>query len=146
MIAEETGDGASAVTGVPRASGVAVEDIVRAQAGITLRIEHAESLLAQLLPAPLTAESGAGIVPDRWRERSGIYHLTAQGRTTWYEFAKAIIEHPSTPRKPVVMPIATADYPLPAKRPANSVLSCERLKSTFCGLPDWDVALGLCRE
>ncbi len=82
---------------------------------------------------------------DVWRERSGIYHLTAQGKTTWYDFTKAIIAHPSIEKKPAVTPIATKDYPVPAKRPANSVMCCDRLISTFCGLPAWDSALELCQ-
>lgn len=82
---------------------------------------------------------------------SGTYHLTAQGQTTWCGFteaimAQAIVNHPSVANKPRVTPIVTSDYPLPARRPANSVLSCQRLLSTFCGLPDWRLALALCLE
>ena len=88
----------------------------------------------------------AGIQADAWQEHSGLYHLTAQGRTTWYGFTKAILAHPSIVKKPVVTPIKTAEYPLPARRPANSVLSCERLIRTFCTLPAWDKALELCQE
>lgn len=80
------------------------------------------------------------------RERSGLYHLTAQGQTTWHGFAQTITSHWSTERKPVVTPIATCDYPLPAKRPANSALSCERFVRTFCHLPTWSSALRLCLE
>lgn len=89
---------------------------------------------------------GAGPGSQMWQERSGIYHLTAQGKTTWYDFTKAILAHPSITKKPTLTPIETKDYPLPARRPANSVLCCERLTSAFCGLPDWEVALGLCQE
>lgn len=92
--------------------------------------------------ARLYRNSAIGPV-DSWRDRSGIYHLTAQGQTTWYEFTKAILEHAPAVKKPVVTPINTEEYPVPAKRPANSVLSCERLKSTFCGLPNWRTALRL---
>lgn len=89
----------------------------------------------------LTADGGR----DVWRERTGIYHLSAQGKTTWYDFTKAILAHPSLEKKPVVIPIGSADYPVPARRPANSVLCCDRLTSTFCGLPAWDSALALCQ-
>ncbi|AMO93783.1 dTDP-4-dehydrorhamnose reductase [Collimonas fungivorans] len=82
---------------------------------------------------------------DWWQERSGIYHLTAQGQTTWFEFTQAILENARLANKPLVMPITAQDYPLPAKRPAYSSLSCERLMNTFCGLPDWDAALKLCQ-
>jgi dTDP-4-dehydrorhamnose reductase len=88
----------------------------------------------------------AGIGHEAWQEHSGLYHLTAQGQTTWYGFTQAILAHPSIVRKPLVTPIKTADYPLPARRPMNSVLSCERMMRTFCSLPDWDKALELCQE
>lgn len=99
--------------------------------------------------AHIVAGLGAGprnarIDADRWQDRSGIYHLTAQGRTSWHGFAQAIVDHRSTERKPAVIPIATKDYPLPARRPANSVLSCSKLTDAFCQLPAWDGALGLC--
>jgi dTDP-4-dehydrorhamnose reductase len=81
-----------------------------------------------------------------WQEASGIYHLTAQGQTSWHGFAQSIVDSMATTgrQKPVVTPIATREYPLPAARPMNSVLSCERLQKRFCRLPDWQTALGLC--
>lgn len=95
----------------------------------------------------LTAgKTWAGIDQDLWRHKAGLYHLTAQGQTTWHGFAQTIVAHLSTERKPVVTPIATQDYPLPAKRPANSVLSCGRFMGSFCQLPKWDHALNLCLE
>jgi dTDP-4-dehydrorhamnose reductase len=43
------------------------------------------------------------------------------------------------------VPIATADYPLPAQRPANSILSCDKLRRDYgIALPAWDVAARLC--
>jgi dTDP-4-dehydrorhamnose reductase len=86
------------------------------------------------------------IEQDLWQERSGLYHLTAQGQTTWHGFTQTILAHGSIDKKPAVTPIKTQDYPLPAKRPTNSVLSCERLIRTFCDLPRWDSALRLCQE
>ncbi|HEY0489993.1 MAG TPA: dTDP-4-dehydrorhamnose reductase [Telluria sp.] len=81
-----------------------------------------------------------------WEEISGIYHMTAQGSTSWHGFTEAILAHRSVERKPVVTPIATADFPLPARRPANSVLGCQRFMDTFCSLPQWDAALRLCQD
>lgn len=93
-----------------------------------------------------TGKGRLGIDHDLLQERSGLYHLTAQGQTTWHGFAQTIIAYWSMERKPRVTPISTGDYPLPARRPANSVLSCERFTSTFCRLPQWDSALRLCLE
>ena len=88
----------------------------------------------------------------------GIYHLTAQGKTTWYEFACAILEKANqtgrevpwfaeaTRRNPIiaksVIPISSREYPTQAVRPAFSVLSNERFIQTFgIELPDWHTQL-----
>jgi len=91
-------------------------------------------------------DTNGGLNLDLLREKSGLYRLTAQGQTTWHGFAQTIVAHWSTERKPVVTPITSEEYPLPAKRPTNSVLSCKKLMETFCGLPRWDNALRLCLE
>ncbi|SDH37358.1 MULTISPECIES: dTDP-4-dehydrorhamnose reductase [unclassified Duganella] len=77
-----------------------------------------------------------------WVQNSGIYHLSAQGQTTWHEFTQAIVEEAGLQCK--VLPITTADYPTPARRPTYSVMSSERLTTRFCHLPDWKEALHLC--
>lgn len=73
---------------------------------------------------------------------AGVYHLAAAGATSWYEFAKIVIEggrasgHPTVAK--VVHSILTAQYPTPAKRPLNSRLDTEKLRRTFSiHLPDW---------
>ena len=72
---------------------------------------------------------------------SGVYHMTAAGATSWYEFAKAIFARAGGPA-PTLVPIGTADYPTPAARPANSVLSNEKFAATFgFRLPDWEQQL-----
>lgn len=83
-------------------------------------------------------------------EKSGTYHLTCGGQTTWYGFAARIRELglaqgllPETCAR--LEPIPTEAYPTPAKRPAYSVLSNEKLLREFgLALPDWDEALQLC--
>jgi dTDP-4-dehydrorhamnose reductase len=80
---------------------------------------------------------------------SGLYHLCNSGLTSWHGFASRIIESmPVTERKVrEVMAIPTQDYPTPAKRPAYSVLDCQKIAATFgVGLPEWDQALGLVLE
>jgi len=74
---------------------------------------------------------------------SGIYHLTCAGKTSWYDFAKAIIAQ--SDKQVRVLPLTTAEYPTPTERPAYSVLSNAKLAKTFgITLPAWDRALNLC--
>lgn len=81
---------------------------------------------------------------ERWREVSGLYHLTAQGSTSWHGFAQAILAQASLGGKVTVTAIAADAYALAARRPKNSVLSSARFIATFNGLPTWADALELC--
>jgi len=75
---------------------------------------------------------------------NGVYNLAASGQTSWHGFAEAIVRAmPQEGRKcKEIEPITTPEYPLPAKRPAYSVLSCEKLERTFgLRLPNWDDSL-----
>lgn len=89
---------------------------------------------ARIIKGTWSKENGR----DRCREISGVYHLTAAGETTWYEFARAILAAPEAKRlqtRPLIareiIPIRTADYPTPARRPAYSVLSNAKMARTF---------------
>lgn len=75
-------------------------------------------------------------------ERSGLYHMSAAGPTTWYGFARAILADVASVR---IVPITTADYPTPATRPAYGVLGTARFERTFgFALPDWRTSLAEC--
>ena len=76
--------------------------------------------------------------------QGGIYHLTASGSTSWHGFTEQIVAHPSVANKPQVTAIATHEYPLPARRPHNSVMAAGRLAAQGIHLPGWQTALGLC--
>ena len=70
----------------------------------------------------------------------GLYNLAGAGETTWHGFAERIVARQSarTGLKPRVVPIATADYPTPASRPANSVLDSGKFQAAFgVVLPRW---------
>lgn len=75
-------------------------------------------------------------------ERSGLYHMSATGSTTWYGFARTILaDVPSV----WVVPIPTSDYPTPARRPAYGVLGTAKFERTFgFALPDWRASLAEC--
>lgn len=79
---------------------------------------------------------------DWWQANSGVYHLSAQGQTTWSEFTEAIVAAAGLSCR--VVPITSAEYPTPAKRPQYSVMSSDRLVERFVRLPDWKQALHLC--
>ena len=78
----------------------------------------------------------------------GLYHLSASGQVSWCGFARAVIEKLELPFDlDRLHPIKTEEYPLPAVRPKNSVLSKEKLKRDF-GIepPDWEASLDLVVE
>jgi len=78
------------------------------------------------------------------KDRGSLYHYCNDGATTWHAFASAIIELARTHRPLAVEriePIATADYPTPAKRPANSVLDTSRIRALGIVPPHWRTGL-----
>ena len=75
---------------------------------------------------------------------TGTYHLASSGVTSWHGFADAIIKlMPAGGKKCTqVEAITTAEYPTPTKRPAYSVLSCDKLERVFgLRLPHWEDSL-----
>jgi dTDP-4-dehydrorhamnose reductase len=89
-----------------------------------------------------------GILGDRFgtpQDWAGLYHMTCGGSTTWFGFAKAIFAEAATrlnAKVPELTPQATKEYPTPAKRPRNSVLSNEKLYNRFgVRLASWQTAL-----
>ena len=74
--------------------------------------------------------------------RAGLYHLSCRGETTWFRFAQAFLRDMPQVR---VVPITTAEYPTPARRPAYGVLDTTKFVRTFgFALPDWREALDAC--
>jgi dTDP-4-dehydrorhamnose reductase len=73
--------------------------------------------------------------------------MTGSGDATWADFAEAIFRQAATRgrRKTQVKRIATADYPTPARRPANSRLDNEKLTRVYgVKLPEWRQSLAVC--
>lgn len=78
---------------------------------------------------------------------SGIYHVSANGSTSWHGFATAILAAVPDPARRAnrVVPIATSDYPTPARRPAYSVLSNAKIEAALnIRVPDWQTQLVAC--
>lgn len=98
---------------------------------------------AQILAQLVTPDADA----DLPAKLSGIYHLTAQGRTTWHGFVEEAIAQgllADRNKLPTVKPIETSAYPTPAKRPVNSLMSNDKLFEHFgLRLPPWQQSLAL---
>lgn len=99
-------------------------------------------------PAWLIADTTARLLSRGDAMPAGTRHLVTSGTTTWHGFADAIFDealrHGLIDRRPRLVPIATADYPTPARRPAYSVLSTDVLQTDLGeALPHWRDALAL---
>jgi dTDP-4-dehydrorhamnose reductase len=87
------------------------------------------------------------IVGDPSAELRGVFHMTGQGEASWADFAEAIFAQAEKHgRRPVrVNRISTADYPTPAKRPANSRLDNGKLRRVYgVVLPQWRISTADC--
>ncbi len=85
-------------------------------------------------------------VLSRGVPRAGVWHVAASGHTSWHGFAEALLSRANEigllARLPQVVPIATVEFPTPAKRPAYSCLDCTSLTQDFqVELPDWRVGM-----
>jgi dTDP-4-dehydrorhamnose reductase len=108
--------------------------------------------------APTAAFDLAGAILDlvdrlspapRDRDTGGIYHLANEGETTWHGFATAIFAGWARRgrRVPALEAITTAQYPTPARRPANSRLDGNKIARVFgLRLPPWQSALERCLD
>ncbi len=99
------------------------------------------------------ATATASIV-DRWHHekfttaKSGVYHITAAGKTSWFGFAEEAVRlRAMSPAAQGIkfarlVPIPSSDYPTPAERPKNSQLDCTKLARKFdCSLPKWKTSV-----
>ena len=104
----------------------------------TTSIELADATRA-VTEGVLAGKYGAA---EKW---AGLYHMTCAGSTTWFVFSQSIFARAAEQlgaKTPELGAIETKDYPTPAKRPRNSVLSNEKLnKRLGVRLADWQRAL-----
>jgi len=94
------------------------------------------------LLADVTAQTIAQVVAGRGE--TGLFHCVAAGQTSWFDYARFVIEWARTQGMPVkvkseaIRAVATEAYPTPAQRPRNSRLSTEKLQRVFSlALPPW---------
>jgi dTDP-4-dehydrorhamnose reductase len=103
--------------------------------------------LAEITAQMLAQLYAPGAVKEDMAKLSGTYHLTATGNVSWYGFANKIIELSGIVPVPNLLAIPSSEYPTPAARPMNSLLSNDKLLSTF-GLQAgvWQENLQLCMQ
>lgn len=103
--------------------------------------------------ARLLAKSTAAIAEELLNGglgKFGTYHLACEGETTWYRYARQIVEIANQagldtkcmPRD--IKPISTEAYPLPAPRPKNSKMGLDKLKDAYgIEVPHWSIEVEL---
>lgn len=109
------------------------------------------SVVADQIGAPTGAELLADVTAQLLRqltpEVAGLYHLTASGETSWYDYANFIFAEAKKYRAEQLLikdvtAITSKAYATPAKRPLNSRLATTKLTDTFniC-LPAWQLGV-----
>jgi dTDP-4-dehydrorhamnose reductase len=86
---------------------------------------------------------------DGVSSRGGVYHLAAEGATTWYGFASAIFAGWAGRGRAVtrLVPVRSAEHQAAARRPGNSRLDCRKIERQFgIRLPSWQRSLDACLD
>ena len=112
------------------------------------------SVINDQFGAPTGAELLADVtahairLASRKKDVAGLYHLVAAGETSWFDYASYVLDFARQAGVALKLPknalqaIPTSQYPTPAKRPLNSRLNTEKIKTTFdIDLPDWRIGV-----
>ena len=112
------------------------------------------SVINDQFGAPTSAELIADVTAHAIRaieknsNLSGLYHLVAAGETTWHGYAKFVIDYAIKADQDIktkledILPVETAAFPTPAKRPHNSRINTSKLQDGFnVELPDWKIGV-----
>ncbi len=112
------------------------------------------SVINDQIGAPTGAELLADVTAHAIRsglqkpELSGLYHLAAAGETSWYDYARYVLDYARQRdielkiAENAISAIPTRAYPTPAQRPLNSRLNIEKLQNQFdLKLPDWQLGV-----
>ncbi len=109
------------------------------------------NVVSDQIGSPTYATDLAGVILEiiknkEFREEgqaTQIYHYPNEGEISWYEFAKEIFKIAKIDCK--VNPITTQQYPTPAQRPKNTLMSKDKIAETFSvGISDWKESLNTC--
>lgn len=112
--------------------------VVADQFGVPTQAELIADITAHVIPYCMSEPNSKRL------ELAGTYHLTAAGETSWFEYARYILETAEKygatlkVKSSDIKPISTEEYQVSASRPQNSILSCEKLQQAFnMYFPDW---------
>jgi dTDP-4-dehydrorhamnose reductase len=119
--------------------------VVADQVGAPTYAPHLAMAAIDALERAVEIEAGGAKFP------SGVYHLCGGGETSWHGFASKIFEGARTRGAKLsvreVLPIASSEYPTPARRPLNSRLDCSRAHRVLgVKLPQWEHGLDECLD
>lgn len=113
--------------------------VVDDQIGAPTWCRNVAEATAQIVAAGMIPNKSDGLF-EYFSERSGIYNMVAAGQTSWFGFAKAILELSGD--KLELTPIASSEYPTPARRPMSSLLAIQKIRDVFgIQMPDWKHSL-----
>lgn len=118
--------------------------LAREQASLRVVADQCGAPTAAELIADVSAHCLRDVVRPGGDNLLGLYHLAAGGETSWHGYARFVLQQAVDAGIPLQCPpgqvqaITTAEYPTPARRPANSRLDTGKLRRTFSlTLPDW---------
>lgn len=113
--------------------------VVGDQTGSPTYAPHLATAIFEICQSIFARDAGSQI----W----GTYHIAGTGEATWFDMAQEVFFQSNRLGGgfAAVRPIGTADYPTPARRPANSRLNCTKLARVFgIALPDWHDGVSEC--
>jgi dTDP-4-dehydrorhamnose reductase len=104
-------------------------------------------IVADQVGSPTFTADLAAVISSLLETRAyGLYHFANAGHCSWFEFAGEIVKQALAlgclERMPRIKPLTTEEFPLPAKRPAYSVLATDKVRAaTGINIPEWQDAL-----
>lgn len=123
-----------------QADAVGKGNFVKTMLRVGLERGHVRVVNDQHCTPTSTVDLAAALVQLIETDAFGLYHATNQGATTWYDFACEIFRVANLPVQ--VEPISTEQFGARARRPAYSVLNCDRLHQLLNRpLPTWQAAV-----
>ena len=123
------------VAGSSGKGGNFVETMLKkAAAGDRIRVVN-----DQVLTPTFTGDLAEAVSRLLHTDAYSLYHISAEGQCSWYEFARKIFEIENLAAD--LSPVSTRDFPSPVQRPAYSVLSKQKLKSLGMAMPRWEDGL-----